>query len=796
MLFALLGVSVAWSAPEVVIGVVTDGPGALEELLPEFIEEISRINSADFEIRFPASAQRTGDWTQESVSAHLDDLLADRDVDLVLAMGLSASWEASHRDRLQKPVFAPLVVAPRLLGIPRTEQGTSGKTNFHYLSSPDTFIRDIDAFATVTAFDSLAVLVEEELVALLEESVPEPEGFDLTIVPVASDAQSALENLPADVDAVYLTPLFTFSATQRAALSDALLQRGLPSFSMVGMVDVEQGIMGAVASDAPQTRLARLTGLNVQRALLGERLSDLPVHYNTRGLLTLNASTLQTLQISPPWSILIEAEIVGLDVEMAPVPLSAVLQAAENESLSILDDEYAIAAGQADVRSAWSNWLPQIDASTTVSQIDPDQADATFGIVPEQSWNGQLNVQQLLWSDGAAANVKIQRDLQRSRIARLEGEQLDTTVEIGAAYLSLLRAKNIEALRREDVRRARTQLDLARVRVELGASNISEVLRLEAEIASAQQQMVSSNAQRRQAELNLNRLLNRPLDAPMTADPTSAVPAGSRAVLALIDNPSSFDRFSEIMASLALERSPELQSLNAAIAAQERGLSMSKRAFYSPDVGFRGTVLYNFERTDPDTLELDPNFTALAQELGELTGDPLDLASVELPEADELNWMIGISASIPIMNGGARVAAVQRSKAELTQLEIQQRDLTNILSLRVRAACVGTASAVQQLRLSGNSRDAAVQAYALTNDAYALGATTMLDIINARSTALSAEIAEVDALLALHLELLETMRSINALHVYWDEEARAALLSQLQPAVQNANPSAEQGTQP
>ena len=65
---------------------------------------------------------------------------------------------------------------------------------------------------------------------------------------------------------------------------------------------------------------------------------------------------------------------------------------------------------------------------------------------------------------------------------------------------------------RNDVQLTRSNLELARVRFEVGATAKSDVLRWESELATSRQAVLDSMAQRELARIELNRVLHRPLE--------------------------------------------------------------------------------------------------------------------------------------------------------------------------------------------------------------------------------------------------------------------------------------------
>jgi len=96
--------------PTVRIGIVQDGPWArYNEIVSLFKQEITDINKEEFDIRFPADYSLNGGWTVEGVKTAIERLMSDRDVDIVVALGLVASQEIAHRKDFSKPVIAPFI---------------------------------------------------------------------------------------------------------------------------------------------------------------------------------------------------------------------------------------------------------------------------------------------------------------------------------------------------------------------------------------------------------------------------------------------------------------------------------------------------------------------------------------------------------------------------------------------------------------------------------------------------------------------------------------------------------------
>ncbi len=79
------------------------------------------------------------------------------------------------------------------------------------------------------------------------------------------------------------------------------------------------------------------------------------------------------------------------------------------------------------------------------------------------------------------------------------------------AYLNLLRAQTLERVQKENLELTRSNLELARVRQQIGISGPAEVYRWESQIATARKEVINANAQRNAAEIGVNRVLHQPL---------------------------------------------------------------------------------------------------------------------------------------------------------------------------------------------------------------------------------------------------------------------------------------------
>lgn len=732
-------------AADVVVGLVTDGDQERFALAPEvYEEEINALTGSEFQITIPESKRLNGGWDLEGVREALDALLSDPEVDIIIAAGLLAAQEAARMPNLSKPVIAPFVADATLQEFP-LENGRSGKRNFVYLSSYQEAEEEIRLFHRATGFKHLAVLVDSlwlEAIPQLKEKasvLAEDMGLQITAVSFADSVEAALDALPAGTDAVYITPLFRLGTFEMRRLAFGLIERKLPSFSLLGRIDLDAGILFAAGGlPADYTRIARRVALNVQRILLGEDAGDIEVAFPAQKRLTINMRTARELGISPDYSISADALLLYDEEELEGRRLSLLgaMQDALELNLELQNAEVAAQLAQDDVKSARSNLLPQFDVSAGAARIDADRANPLFQA--EKTTDVELAGSQLIYSERAKAGFDVSRLLQVSADYDLNASVLDTLEASAKTYLAVLRAKSSEGVLESNLEVTRTNLQLARIRESIGFSGLSDVLRWESRIALDRADVLAARATRRQAETELNRVLSRPLD-----EAFSTLEAGLDEPLDLINdqrfqrfiqNPALVKVFQDFWVREALDRSPELKSTEALLEAQERQVLAARRRFFVPDIGVQASAGSNLSRSGAGS-ELIP-------------GGP-----------DDEQWTVGIQATLPLYNGGALAADVSRERHLARRLTLQRAAIVRNTEARIRAALQQAGGSYPAIALSRAAAKASARNLELVTDAYSKGAVSVTELIDAQDEALTAELGAAEAVYTFLIDFVEIQRA-------------------------------------
>lgn len=767
--------------PVVNIGVVMDGPSAMSARVQTLLrDEIRELTQREFEVRWPEQHQIVADWSLTGVRDAVEQLLADDTVDLVITLGLLSSQYAATRGDLPRPVIAPVVADAVLQGLPQAS-GKSGVPNLNYLAIPSTFTRDLHAFQEMVGFDRVAVLTGVPLTDAISDMESRMRqaaaeiGVAVQVIRVEDTAASALAQLSGETQAVYLFPLLHLSAEEFDRLLAGLVERGLPSFSLLGEPEVERGVMAALNPDI-FPRLTRRIALNMQRILLGDAPEALSVAFAAGERLIVNMRTARAIGFGPSIGTLLEAKLLNAEPERAArqLTLETAVQEGVVANLALAAQSRSVAAGAQDIRIARSVLRPQLDVSSTSLLIDQDRAQASLGSQAQYTLSGATTLTQVLFSEQARANVTVQQRLQEAREFDWESGRLDIALHAAEAYLNVLRAKTFERIQDDNLQVTRTNLELARVRRELGQARAGEVFRWESEIARNRQSRIDAFTQRRASEVALNQVLNRPLEEPFEAAETSlddaALLTSRRIFLDYLTNIPSANRLRDFMVIEGLRGAPELQALGVGIAARQRILTSARRATWSPTIALQGQLTQNVAEAGEGT-----NGPAL----------PPTIPTSIFPESSELSWNVGLNITLPLSQGGKRKAERAQAQEELTQLQIERDLAQQRIEQNVRTAMHFAGGSFASIREAEAAAEAAQKTLDLVMDAYGQGVVDAVDVLEAQNAALVTSEAAANTVYDFLIDLMRLERATGQFSFFRTPDEQAALLERVEAFMTN-----------
>ena len=706
------------------IGIVSDGPNQRQDNFESLFRQEMRHVAADaYELEFPADAVVDGAWTAAGISAAVDELLARPDLDAIVAPGIGVAADVCGRSEVATPVVVPFSFGTCSTTCPSQPEFRSRSIDLQAFVA-----RDLRAFRDITPLTRVAVLIDPTWPEACSGAEVAPEGIGVELVAVDGTDPNVVDELPAGIDAVYLMPLVQLDDEALARLAGRLTERGLPTFSMLGEPEVDRGVLAGMNTRATMAAFARGAALDVLDLLEG-RGGERVTPARPGGQLTLNVATARALGFSPSWKLRSMARLLHDEDSRddRPMDLATVIARAVEANLDLAVRQRRVAAGAEDFREARSAYRPHLEVAVAGVAIDDEHAIPALGQYARFA-AGSLTLTQLIYSDAATANLAIQEDLQAAREHDWQALRLDIGRAAVSAFTGVLRTGALIRVRKQQVDLTRTNLELARLRRSLGAAAASEVHRWEAELATARAGVLEALSFHRSSERQLSRLLNEPLATRWGLQqpelPAAIDALGGADAVALLESLEGYDRLLTSLVEEALEKAPELAALEAAISAQERGFEAARRASYVPTVGVEAE-LNEIVAKDTDR------------------GPDLGVFEDLFPESEDTSWQIGLQASLAIATGGANKARRVRASEELSALRIDHHNTREKLAQRALTALDAATASWSTISLRRQAAEAAAQTQELVRDAYARGAASILDLLDAQNSALDAELAAV-----------------------------------------------------
>jgi outer membrane protein TolC len=500
----------------------------------------------------------------------------------------------------------------------------------------------------------------------------------------------------------------------------------------------------------------RRAAIFVQRIYMGEPAGSFPVSFEQRPVLVINMATAKAIGTWPRFAVMAEARMIN-DQSGTRGPLITLESAMRDAVLANLDlmaQGLEIDASYEGIKVSRGNWLPQAGADGNFLINDP-AVSSSFGQAERQfTWG--ISGSQLLYSPRGHADLRFRRDTYWSTEHDYIAARLDTMLESGEAYLNVLRAKNTERVNRDNLKLTRKNLSLAETRNTIGVAGREEVFRWQTQIAESRSSVIGASATRNRAEIDLNRILNRPLEAPFRVPPPEDVravtPGSDPRLTKYLQDPWSFKVFREFMAKEALLNSPEIRSIDSTISSRDELLKGERRQLGIPDIAVIG------------------GFTHIPYVGGEGAEQPPTVEG--FPGRQTFTWNVGAQATLTLFDGTSNYARIRRTFRELDRLHTDRAVIAQRLEQNVRAALHQAGFSYANIDLTSDAAEASARNLELVTDLYQRGAADIIQLVDAQNQALGAALAAANALYDFLIDALRVQRAAGAFSLEGTQEDR------------------------
>ena len=257
---------------------------------------------------------------REAIMRRLND---KKDIDLIIAMG---TWAGQDMRALGPPVPTIVGSASDPIAARISDSAAdSGRDNLHARVEPERFQRQVRLFHGIVPFKKLGIVYEDSDAGRSYAAVDAVEqvagelGFAVEHCHARSSSistEAAIENalncyrqLSNKVDAFYVTLHRGITIASIKDLAHILEKAKIPSFSMAGSQEVEQGILLSLAR-ADVSYVGLFHAETIARILNGAKPRQLSQLWVDPPKIALNLGTARIIGFDPPVDILLAADEV------------------------------------------------------------------------------------------------------------------------------------------------------------------------------------------------------------------------------------------------------------------------------------------------------------------------------------------------------------------------------------------------------------------------------------------------------------------------------------------------------
>ena len=546
---------------------------------------------------------------------------------------------------------------------------------------------------------------------------------------------------------------------------DIINDRKLPSFTSL---DEELSFHGVLFNTQPVNELDqffRRIALNIEAAIAGNDLSEQPIYLDFETKLLLNVETSFKIQFPLKYSSLIKTNIVGNSSNLPfnkRYYIDDVIYQLLGNNLNLKASRFDVNLAKQEVKLANSQYLPSLNTSLSGSHIDPDLAEVSNGSNPEYTTSGNINVEQLLFSEQASGNIKIQKNLAKASQENYNATEKDAILNAGVTFYNALIAKANYLINDENLRVTRKNFEIAKQNFSAGQTGKGDVLRWRSELALATQNIVNAYTNFIQSMHAINQLLNNPINYRIDIvhsliDEDAKEEYNYKGLISLIDDPILRNKLLNYLENIAIENAHELKSLQFNIKASERSAKLYQRSKFLPTVALQGGYNHTFSRD------------------GKGSTYPTGFAG-----APDGYYNVGIQLSLPIFNKNQRSLNRQKSLIQHQQLITQKENTETILKQNLNDIVYTILSLYTNIELSELTTKTAKESLELMQISYSNGAIGITSLIDAQQAYFQAQQQQASAGYNFYLSLLRMERILSYYFFLNPEEENQNFIQNLQ----------------
>ena len=720
------------------IAFVFDGKSpANNYFLEKFKTSIKNGMDKGTTVQFPSNLVFVGDWTEKGVKTQCDRALASNATTVVALGYLSSKYYNGLKNKRK------MVVTVDQYGL--RDFGTG------MFSPVAQFTQKLELFHRLTNFNRVAIMMNENYYKTRKDwdsfikSKLKDKTINLVVVPVGNNVDNAMAKIPANVDAALILPQFTLTMEQVGDMFNKMNDRKIKTFSVLVESDVNVGCMiGSGALDLDR-KITEATSFNIKSVLDGHKVPQEKVMFYEDEILYVNADTCEKVGYEPPLRLLNNAKVIS----HKPVPvysLSAIFNKLDEQNLDIEQKSYLVKAARKAAWVARLKYLPTVSATLGYQQYNNSYAESAALLIPEKTGVFSLDVDQMIYSPALVTNILIKNKKIKFEKAEYKITEQNMGINLANLYIDTLILRNQIGIQQEQVKEARENLAIARVREKMGYCGKEEVMRWASQLSISEQKLLDMSADYKNVKIAISKFLNEKQNQNFELmDLKANDPAFYTSELNILDyvrTPSALEKFTQMLVDESFTVAPELVKLRTAMAMKKNERSMYVQKFILPDA----KLSYQYQNLigrqyGADTAGPIP---------GVVTGPGVSgIALTNLPlyamHSESSYSRFGIFAKWTPIEGGQKIAEIQRINAELKQLETQEASVKTSLEEHVRQVVNKALACYFSIEKDYKAMFAAKENYERVKADYLHNKVGIAQVLDAKETYFNSKVAAANA---------------------------------------------------
>ena len=391
--------------------------------------------------------------------------------------------------------------------------------------------------------------------------------------------------------------------------------------------------------------------------------------------------------------------------------------------LSLKNNATVIAAKNAyqvaknDIWTGWGVLMPSLSSRIGYSRIvqGPTQQtsyDPTTGtLIPgmggiqvSKSYSASMSASQS-WSLGGYNFYEI-REKYASRNSAYNSYQFtrqELILSVKQAYFNVLKAKMLLGIQLEALKSAEEQLKIAQTRYDLGSASFSDVLKAKVQYGDVKLALITADNNVKLVKATLNDIMGQNVDFPIEVEENLTQPA--------------FPYSYEDGLNRAVEENPSVLKSKADLESAKAQMGLARSGLF-PSFNLSGSYSWNNQ----------------------------DIDQIKDIRKRDYDWSLNASISFNIFENFQRKQNLSYAKAGLNSAEYNFRQTKRDVSLQVKQAFIGVQQAQETIGLTNDKLQSAKEDLDLVQEKYALGAASILDLLDAEVSYKQAQSDQVQAL--------------------------------------------------